>query len=63
MEVDASEPDQIDMMSTNALRTELRKVVEENVEMVEDVAFLRALEAAGVDNWDGYSIAQDMMDV
>lgn len=31
-------------------------------EMVEDIAFLRALEGAGVDNWDGYGDAQEMMD-
>ena len=27
----------------------------------EDVKFLRALEAAGVDNWEGYDIAQDYL--
>lgn len=27
----------------------------------EDINFLRALEAAGVDNWEGYDIAQDYM--
>lgn len=27
----------------------------------EDAEFMRALEAAGVDNWEGYSIAQDMI--
>ena len=30
-------------------------------ELFEDVQFLNALEAAGVDNWDGYAIAQEMM--
>lgn len=31
-------------------------------DMLEDIAFLRALEAAGVDNWEGFGIAQDMLD-
>ncbi len=30
--------------------------------LVEDAKFMRALEAAGVDNWEGYGIAQDYMD-
>jgi uncharacterized UPF0160 family protein len=30
-------------------------------ETKDDVAFLRCLEAAGVDNWDGYEVAQEMM--
>lgn len=29
-------------------------------ELVEHADFLNCLEAAGVDNWDGYSIAQEM---
>lgn len=28
----------------------------------EDSAFLSCLEGAGVDNWDGYSYAQEMLD-
>lgn len=31
-------------------------------EMEYDVAFLDCLSAAGVDNWDGYEYAQEMMD-
>ena len=31
-------------------------------ELVRDQEFLRALEAAGVDNWEGYDIAQDIRD-
>ena len=31
-------------------------------EMLEDIAFLRALEMAGVDNWEGYSQAQEYID-
>jgi hypothetical protein len=34
---------------------------EEYDEMVEDQKFLDCLRAAGVDNWDGYSFAQEMM--
>lgn len=30
--------------------------------LIEDSKFVRALEAAGVDNWEGYGIAQDMME-
>jgi hypothetical protein len=29
-------------------------------ELMSDSLFLSCLEAAGVDNWDGYEIAQDM---
>lgn len=29
--------------------------------LLEDRDMMRALESAGVDNWDGYSIAQDML--
>jgi len=32
---------------------------EEYEELKSDAAFLRALEAAGVDNWEGYEFAQD----
>lgn len=31
-------------------------------EMVEDQIFLQCLQAAGVDNWDGYYEAQEMME-
>lgn len=31
-------------------------------ELIEDQVKLRALEAAGVDNWDGYDIAIDMLE-
>lgn len=31
-------------------------------ELLVDRKWLRCLEAAGVDNWDGYDIAQDMLD-
>lgn len=30
--------------------------------LVEDSEFLACLQGAGVDNWEGYSEAQDMMD-
>lgn len=31
-------------------------------ELAEDSDFLNALQAAGVDNWEGYGFAQDMME-
>lgn len=31
-------------------------------QMLEDVQFLAALLAAGVDNWDGYEYAQEIME-
>lgn len=31
-------------------------------ELLSDQKFLNALRAAGVDNWDGYDVAQEMMD-
>jgi len=30
-------------------------------QLKEDVKFMRALEAAGVDNWDGYSYALELL--
>jgi hypothetical protein len=38
--------------------SDLRKM---NAAMSTDAAFLGALEAAGVDNWEGYEIAQELM--
>lgn len=35
---------------------------EEYEELLEDSKFLICLQGAGVDNWDGYSYAQEMMD-
>ena len=35
---------------------------EEYDSLIADAKFMRALEAAGVDNWEGYGIAQDMME-
>jgi hypothetical protein len=37
------------------------KICDENESMKKDVEFLRCLESAGVDNWEGYDIAKDMM--
>ena len=31
-----------------------------NVQLKEDIKFLRCLEAAGVDNWSGYDYAQEL---
>ena len=30
--------------------------------LIQSDDFLRALQAAGVDNWDGYDLAQEMME-
>lgn len=35
---------------------------EEYDELLSDSAFLSALQAAGVDNWDGYDVAQEIRD-
>ena len=40
----------------------LIKLLEENHKLKKDAKFMRALEAAGVDNWEGYGIAQDLLD-
>lgn len=34
---------------------------EEYEQLLKDVAWLRALEAAGVDNWEGFDIAKDYL--
>lgn len=34
--------------------------MDEYLQMVEDVRWLRALESAGVDNWDGISYASEL---
>lgn len=34
---------------------------ERYLELMEAETFLNALKAAGVDNWDGYSYAQDIL--
>lgn len=41
--------------------TKVTITMKEYLELQETSAFMRALEAAGVDNWEGYGIAQDMM--
>ena len=33
---------------------------EEYDQLIEDQKWLRALEAAGVDNWEGYDLAQEL---
>ena len=46
--------------------TELRKQIitleNEVIVLGEDVRFLNALEAAGVDNWEGYGTAQEILE-
>lgn len=41
------------------INTKLQSIIDSQQE---DVDFLRALEAAGVDNWEGYDIAQDYLE-
>ena len=36
--------------------------MEESEGYAEELRFLRCLEGAGVDNWEGYDIARDMME-
>ena len=36
--------------------------IEEYEELVNDAKFLKCLYSAGVDNWDGYEYAQEMLD-
>lgn len=40
----------------------LKEAEEEQGEMIEDVLFLNALDAAGVDNWVGYEEAKKIME-
>jgi hypothetical protein len=42
-------------------REKCEKLGAENGRLWEDSNKLRALEAAGVDNWEGYDVAMDMM--
>ena len=41
-----------------SLRAENQRLRSENYSMHKDVEFLRALEAEGVNNWDGYYYAR-----
>ncbi|AWY03148.1 putative tail spike protein [Cronobacter phage GW1] len=43
----------------NSLAEEFREALSE---AVEDLQFLDALRAAGVDNWEGYECAQELME-
>ncbi|MGQ4437971.1 hypothetical protein ACN6LI_003337 [Streptomyces violaceoruber] len=45
-----------------ALLAEVRRLQAELAKSAEDVAWLRCLEAAGVDNWEGYDDAREMRD-
>ena len=40
----------------------IRIPISEYSSLKKDVKFLRALEAAGVDNWEGYDIAQNYLE-
>jgi len=68
------EPTEAEMIKVNELAMkhyiqEVEKEKAENIklkatiaDMQEDCDFMRALEAAGVDNWEGYGVAQDIRD-
>lgn len=42
------------------LESHVEQLDKRNDDMFEDVIWLRCLEAAGVDNWEGYEIAAEM---
>lgn len=44
-------------MTEAELRTEVQQLRRRNAELADDAATLARLEAAGVDNWEGYSNA------
>lgn len=54
------------MMTTEAIEQGPEEMVSisksEYDELVNDRRFLEALQGAGVDNWDGYSYAQEIFD-
>lgn len=44
------------------LKARIEELEKEVKDLTEDARFLWALEAAGVDNWEGYEHAQELMD-
>jgi hypothetical protein len=52
--------DQLTGTDVPALLAEIRRLRAELAEAAEDVSWLRCLEAAGVDNWEGIETAIDM---
>lgn len=44
-----------------SLINEIQELREQNKSMLEDVDFLNCLQACGVDNWNGYDEAHEMM--
>lgn len=56
--------DNVDLrqMSYQEIKQLLRSKDEEISILAEECRFLECLEAAGVDNWGGYEVAQEMMD-
>ncbi len=44
------------------LQKEVERLHKENLALEEDSLFLSCLQGAGVDNWDGYGDAQEMLD-
>jgi hypothetical protein len=47
---------------TENLRKDVKKLEQDKTTMEYKVGFLSCLEACGVDNWDGFSDAHEMMD-
>lgn len=52
-------PYAVEQINDHTLQVEIS--IEEWEEMENDLAFLSALKAAGVDNWDGYDLAYDIL--
>jgi len=48
--------------NTNSEKAMISIPLEEYENFLKDSKWLRALEAAGVDNWEGYDIAKDYYD-
>ncbi len=52
----------IEQMDIRRLRVELSSAWLANKMLIESLQKLDALEAAGVDNWDGYDYAMELME-
>jgi uncharacterized protein (UPF0335 family) len=46
----------------NSLLNQIKKLQKEKEKLIDEVSFLEALKAVGVDNWSGYEDAQNLMD-
>lgn len=49
-------------MNGDSIRDRLNELATKVEKVEEDAKFLRCLEASGVDNWDGFDYAHEMMD-